>query len=161
MACHTSSHRILKLSPIFTGFAAANDLNGLSDHQSRAAMGVLLPHELRLCDQRQRKNVASCPDIFYRLGVGRKRDERLKNGSRISNSAKHDGLAAYSDTRSIRGQSCSSLALNALGAEASNEDPDAVIVITIAPSLFLRPRVVREEVTLLWHLKPTKLIYAL
>ena len=37
-----------------------------------------LSPQIALCDQRQRKNVASCPDIFYRLGVGRKRDERLK-----------------------------------------------------------------------------------
>ena len=34
MTWHTRSHGILKLSPIFAGFAAAKGLDGKSDHKS-------------------------------------------------------------------------------------------------------------------------------
>ncbi len=91
---------VLKLSPIFTGFAAANDLDGKSDHQSRAAMGVLLRMSCVMRPTAMEKS-ASCRNFRHHLDARR----RSQNDSDISHIAKDDECGAHCDARSIRGRS--------------------------------------------------------
>ena len=122
MTCHASSHGILKLSPIFTGFAAANDLDGKSDDEVRAvfelksAIGTgtqagdrtTAPLELSYAtssDGNSDGKIMSPVLISFIDLESVGNTTRTQNKRCISGSAKHDGLAAHSDIRTFRGQS--------------------------------------------------------